>query len=222
MKVGFLSSFFAGIVSFFSPCILPLVPGYLSFITGLTVEEMEEGEGKLGRIALNTLFFIMGFSALFVLLGAGATAIGMFLQTHISVLRRVAGLIILLLGLHLVGLLKIKAFLTHSTALRLKRESGSIAGSFFLGVALALAWTPCIGPILGTILVYAAAQETLGEGVLMLTLYSLGLGVPFMIVALGSGALVGKVARMGRVAKILQILAGCVLIGFGLWLIIRG
>ena len=171
-----LAAFLAGILSFLSPCVLPLVPGYVSLISGATVEDLQsEDRRMLGTVMLHSLTFILGFSVVFIALGAVATSIGQLANEYHHILAKVAGVIVIIFGLHLTGLLKIKA-LYADKRLHDVKGSSSAWGSFAVGFAFAFGWTPCIGPILATILVFAGAQETLFKGVFLLAVYSLGLG----------------------------------------------
>src|ERR1039458_4207338 len=160
-----LTAFVAGILSFLSPCVLPLVPGYVSLISGATVEDLQAGDRRMLRtVMLHSLTFICGFSVVFIALGAVATGIGQFANEYHNLLAKVAGVIVIVFGLHLTGLLKIKALYADKRLHDVKGGSSAL-GSFAVGFAFAFGWTPCIGPILATILVFAGAQETLMKGV---------------------------------------------------------
>ncbi len=193
-QVGLLAAFMGGFLSFLSPCVLPLIPAYISFIIGVSakdVEEIEEGlkdkrvigKKETLRTLFNSLLFVAGFSCIFILMGASATAIGSFMLTKRVVLEKVAGGIIVLMGLHLTHILRIKA-LDYEKKIHLKAKPAGVIGSLLVGMAFALGWTPCIGPILAGILSYAATQETTGHGMLLLGFYSLGFGIPFIITGL--------------------------------------
>ena len=176
-----LAAFVAGLLSFLSPCVLPLVPGYVSLISGATVEDLQSNDRRmLGTVMLHSLTFILGFSVVFIALGAVATGIGQFANEYHNLLAKVAGIIVIVFGLHLTGLLKIKALYADKRLHDVKGGSSAL-GSFAVGFAFAFGWTPCIGPILATILVFAGAQETVFKGVLLLAIYSLGLAVPFLV-----------------------------------------
>src|SRR6201981_1929885 len=180
-----IAAFVAGLVSFLSPCVLPLVPGYVSLISGAGVEELKSQEAQLLRkVMLNSVGFILGFSVVFITLGAISTEVGQMLARYKSLLAQVAGVVIILFGLHLTGILQIKALLAD-TRLH-NRKGGSTAwGAFVIGFAFAFGWTPCVGPILGVVLGFAAAQDTVVKGVFLLAVYSLGLAVPFLLTSLG-------------------------------------
>jgi cytochrome c-type biogenesis protein len=179
-----LSVFVAGLFSFLSPCVLPLVPGYVSLISGVGVEQLKSQEGQLFRkVMLNSAAFIVGFSIVFITLGAISTEVGQFLAQYKSLLARVAGVVIILFGLHLTGILQIKALLAD-TRLHSLKGSPSAWGAFVIGFAFAFGWTPCVGPILAVVLGFAAAQDTVWKGISLLAIYSAGLAVPFLVTAL--------------------------------------
>jgi cytochrome c-type biogenesis protein len=177
--------FVAGLISFLSPCVLPLVPGYVSLISGVGVEELKSQEGQLFRkVMLNSAAFIIGFSIVFIALGAISTEVGAVLSQYKSLLARVAGVVILIFGLHLTGIFQIKALLAD-TRLHSLKGSSSAWGAFVIGFAFAFGWTPCVGPILAVVLGFAAAQDTVLKGILLLAIYSAGLAVPFLLTSLG-------------------------------------
>src|SRR6201988_2557142 len=182
-----IAAFLAGLVSFLSPCVLPLVPGYVSLISGAGVEELKSQETHLLRkVMLNSAGFILGFSVVFVTLGAISTEVGQLLARYKSLLAQVAGAVIILFGLHLTGIFKIKALYTDARLHSLK--GGSTAwGAFVIGFAFAFGWTPCVGPILAVILGLAATQTSVMKGIGLLAIYSLGLAVPFLLTSLGIG-----------------------------------
>jgi len=177
--------FVAGLISFLSPCVLPLVPGYVSLISGVGVEELKLQEGQLFRkVMLNSAAFIIGFSIVFITLGAISTEVGQFLALYKSLLARVAGAVIIVFGLHLTGIFQIKALLAD-TRLHSLKGSSSAWGAFVIGFAFAFGWTPCVGPILAVVLGFAAAQDTVMKGIFLLAIYSAGLAVPFLLTSLG-------------------------------------
>ncbi|HOK57258.1 MAG TPA: cytochrome c biogenesis protein CcdA [bacterium] len=180
-------SFIAGIISFFSPCILPLIPIYLSYITGYSIEEFKtEKELSYSKIILPSLCFIIGFTIIFVLLGASSTFLGSLILKKKNILkymRFIGGALIILFGLHILGIFKIKKF-NQEKKLRPKKINSGCAGAFILGIALASGWTPCVGPILTSILIIASMEETVKRGIILLFFYSLGLGVPFIVISL--------------------------------------
>ena len=202
---GFLASaivaFFGGALSFLSPCVLPLVPGYLCFAAGLQFSELGEldKKGEATRAILpGALAFVGGFSSVFIALGAGASAINPLLITYQGELGQIAGVIIIALGLHVGGLIHIP-FLAREARLQsqtVKKSKAPLVAAFVMGLAFAFGWTPCIGPILATILALAAARDSMGEGVTLLAFYALGLGLPFIFAALGVGRFMSASQRI--------------------------
>lgn len=210
-------AFVAGIISFLSPCVLPLIPGYISFLSGFSLEELREGAKHrkvLMKAGLSSVFFVLGFSVVFISLGASASFFGKLMQSHMRILSKVAGILIVLLGLHLVGLFKIR-WLNYEKRLRIKPLSPGFFGAFLIGLAFAFGWTPCIGPILAGILALAATQETVGQGMLLLSVYSLGLGLPFIITGFAVGTFTRFFQRYKRFIRWGEIVAGLLLIGIG-------
>ncbi len=178
-------AFLSGVVSFLSPCVLPLIPGYLSFISGVSIEEMKLGVEQKAiakRIFLDSLFFVIGFSTVFVFLGASATGIGRLLLSRLHFFNKVAGIIVILFGFHVMGVFK-WSLLLRAKKFEVRKKPFGLLGSFVIGATFAFGWTPCIGPILAGILAYAGTEETVLRGVVLLTLYSLGLGIPFLLAA---------------------------------------
>ena len=210
-----LAAFVAGILSFLSPCVLPLVPGYVSLISGATVEDLQAGNRRmLGTVMLHSLTFILGFSVVFIALGAVATGIGQFANQYHNLLAKAAGIVVIVFGLHLTGLLKIKALYADKRLHDVKGGSSAL-GSFAVGFAFAFGWTPCIGPILATILVFAGAQETVFKGVLLLAIYSAGLAVPFLLTSLGVDRFLGFYTRFRRHLHTVEVISGVLLIVVG-------
>jgi len=210
-----LVAFVAGFLSFLSPCVLPLVPGYISLMSGVSVEKLKEGDSQATRaVALNAVLFILGFSLVFIAMGASASAVGSFLNQYRSILYKIAGVIIILFGVFLLGLLKIPALY------REKRYQGEVgrskASTFLLGLAFAFGWTPCIGPILGALLLLAATKETVTEGVFLLAIYSLGLGIPFFLTALGLNKFLSFYKGFRRYLQWVERFAGALLVVVGL------
>lgn len=211
-------AFIAGILSFLSPCVLPLIPGYISFLSGLSLEELRIGaeRGKVIRKAgLTSIFFVIGFSVIFISLGASASLIGRLLSTHAKFFTKIAGLAIVILGLHLTGILNIGR-LNVERRLKIKRFSPGILGAFLIGLAFAFGWTPCIGPILAGILTLAATQETVIKGMFLLGVYSMGLGIPFIITGFSVGIFMRFFQRYKRLIRWGEILAGLLLVAIGL------
>ena len=214
-----IAAFVAGLISFLSPCVLPLVPGYVSLISGAGVEELKSNEGQLFRkVMLNSAAFIVGFSIVFIALGAISTEVGQILRFYKSMLARVAGVVIIVFGLHLTGIFKIKALYTDARLHSVK--GGSTAwGAFVIGFAFAFGWTPCVGPILAVILGFAAAQDSVGKGIFLLAIYSLGLAVPFLITSLGIGRFLKFYSRFRSHMHALEVASGALLIALGVLLV---
>lgn len=205
--------FLAGLVSFLSPCVLPLVPPYLAYLGGTTIERLNDSDGLertvSRRVIVASLFFVGGFTTVFVTLGAGASAFGQLLLGYRDTLSTVAGGIIILFGLHFLGLLRIPMLYTEKRY-HADVESVSYAGAYLLGLAFAFGWTPCVGPILATVLAVAAQENSLKTGVWLLLWYSLGLGVPFVLAAVAIKPFLGFMQRfrrhLGRVEKIMGVM----------------
>ncbi len=187
-QVSLFAAFSAGLLSFISPCVLPLVPSYLSYITGLSVENLAKAEERRqfqSAIILNALLFIAGFSSVFIAFGASASLIGQVLYEYQDVIRKVGGVLIIVFGLYLLGILKLSFFMTERRLVHFESRPVGYVGSFLIGTAFAAGWTPCVGPVLGTILAYASTTESMSGGVMLLSAYSFGLGLPFFLTAFG-------------------------------------
>lgn len=226
-NVTLLAAFGAGLLSFISPCVLPLIPGYLSYISGMSLDEMR-GMGAGGaavavaappearrRVVMSSLAFILGFSIVFIALGASASVIGQFMMARLDVLGKIAGAIIIVFGLHTMGVLRIEWLYQEKRVQTLRKPAG-VFGAGLVGVAFAFGWTPCIGPILAGILALAGAQETVGQGVRLLGIYSLGLGVPFMATALMIDRFFGAMGRIRRHYHTIELVSGALLVVIGL------
>jgi cytochrome c-type biogenesis protein len=216
-----IAAFVAGLVSFLSPCVLPLVPGYVSLISGASVEELQSQDRKvLNTVLLHSLMFILGFTVVFVLLGATATEVGRLVTAYRKWLTWIAGGVIILFGLHLTGLFKIKA-LYMDKRLHSVGSGKSPIGAFVVGFAFAFGWTPCIGPILATILFAAGKQESVGKGILLLWIYSLGLAVPFLLTSIGIGRFMSFYGWFRRHLHTLEVVSGVLLIVLGILVLTR-
>jgi len=215
-----IAAFLAGLVSFLSPCVLPLVPGYVSLISGVGVEQLKTQETQLLRkVMLNSIAFIMGFSVVFITLGAVATEVSQMLARYRSLLAQVAGVIIVLFGLHLTGVFKIKALYTDARLHSVK--GGSTAwGAFVIGFAFAFGWTPCVGPVLTVILTFAAAQDSITKGIALLAIYSMGLAVPFLLTALLLERFLKFYSRFRAHMHAIEVASGALLIALGVLLVI--
>ncbi len=218
-NISLLAALGAGFISFISPCVLPLIPGYLSFISGVSVADMSAAEKRgavLRKIALRSFIFVLGFSAVFITLGASATAVGKFLLSNkIGLFNRIAGVIIVILGLHVMGVIRIP-FLNYEKRFQTRSKPLGALGTFLVGVAFAFGWTPCIGPILGGILGLAANKGTVGQGMLLLTFYSIGLGVPFLVTAVSFNWFLGFSGFFKKHFRTIEIISGLLLVSIGL------
>ena len=186
-QISLIAAFSAGLLSFVSPCVLPLVPSYISYITGLSVEQLTDVSERVKfrkAIIVNSLLFIGGFSSVFIAFGASASFLGQVLITYQDLIRRIGGVLIIVFGLYLLGILNLK-FLKMEQRYQFRNRPAGYLGSFLIGVAFAAGWTPCVGPVLGSILLYASTTDSLLSGVVLLTFYSLGLGLPLFLTALG-------------------------------------
>ena len=219
--VSFSAVFLAGLLTFLSPCILPLIPAYISYITGISFDGLkEEGTKEIRKKTLvHSLLFVLGFSLVFVTLGASASYLGKLLIAYRTVISRVGGALVILFGLYIMGLLKLD-FLSKEKRIRFKSGKGSKLGSVLLGVTFAAAWTPCVGPILGTILVFAATSERMFEGVWLLSIYSLGIAIPFIISALLINSFLAHFAKFKKYMFAVKFACGLLLILIGILLII--
>lgn|SRR6185312_451654 len=216
-----IAAFVAGLVSFLSPCVLPLVPGYVSLISGASVEELQSRDRKLlNTVLLHSIMFILGFTLVFVSLGAAATGIGQLIKVYKKELTYIAGAVIIIFGLHLTGILKIKALYADK---RLHSVEGgkSPIGAFVVGFAFAFGWTPCIGPILSTILGFAAAQDTVTKGIALLWVYSMGLAVPFLLTSIGIDRFLAFYGKFRRHLHTVEVASGVLLIALGALIMTR-
>ena len=216
-SVGIVTAFLFGLLSFVSPCVLPIVPGYLSFISGVSFDEMQKSENRASvrnRILANSFLFVAGFSLVFIAFGASATAIGQFLHEQVSLISKIAGVVIIIFGLHMVGIFKIP-FLNYEKRFQTQGKQLGLLGAFLVGLAFAFGWTPCIGPILAAILALASQQDTVGKGVLLLTSYSLGLGIPFVLTGLSLTAFYSVFNKFKRHLHTVEVVGGVLLVGVG-------
>ncbi|MBA7504937.1 Thiol:disulfide interchange protein DsbD [subsurface metagenome] len=223
-QVSLVMAFFAGLLTFLSPCILPLIPAYISFITGVSIDDLvssrEEKSKMTKRIFLEMILFILGFSLVFILLGASASYFGKSVLSHLKLLRVIGGVLVIVFGLYITRLFNI-SFLGYERKIHLKMKPTNILGSFIVGIVFALGWTPCVGPVLGTILTYAATQETVREGVLLLGSYSLGLGIPFLVSGLAVNLFLRGFRKIKKYSRLISVVTGGLLILFGI-LILTG
>ena len=219
-SVSLFAAFVAGIVSFLSPCVLPLVPGYVSYIVGRTPEQLQERRDSREMVStlVVSLFFVLGFTAVFIVLGASASAIGRLFAAYRYEANIVGGSIIILFGLYMTGLFK-STLLSRDTRFQTGMKGGSPLSAFVMGLAFAFGWTPCIGPILGAILAMTAVSSSVDSGMLFLGVYSLGLGVPFMLTALFTSRMMTHVGLFRRIGRPLHIGGGILLIIMGIAMI---
>lgn len=217
LLVAAVFAFGGGMASFFLPCVLPLVPAYLSFVSGVSIQDMKEmpSAASLRRVVGRTVAFILGFGTIYTAAGAAAGAVGEVLNSPRAV--QVAGIVLVLLGVHLTGLLKISAFY-RERRFHVASRPASVIGAFLVGVVFAFGWSPCVGPVVAAILTLAGAQETVGRGVFLLALYSLGLGVPFLASAIAINLFLRVFERVKRWLSVIQIAGGVILIALGLLL----
>ena len=238
LDVGYLTALGAGALSFLSPCVLPLVPPYLCYMAGVSVDDFK-ADGTTatisrarGPLLAASASFVLGFTTVFVSLGAGASTIGQLLRTWQEPLAMAAGVLIILMGLNFLGILRIP-LLSREARFQSRGKPASNLAAYLMGLAFAFGWTPCIGPVLGPILTLAGGRETVGEGALLLAVYSLGLGIPFLIAAMFSGAFMRFLSKfkvhLGKVEKViggLLVVAGVLFLTGGIqtasyWLLER-
>jgi cytochrome c-type biogenesis protein len=219
VSVSFGVAFLAGLVSFLSPCVLPIVPSYVTFITGMTLDELSVRGTAAARAkaALHASLFVLGFTLVFVTLGATATMLGGALQRSLPLLQQIGGIIITAFGLYLVGLLRIPA-LMRDRRVHLASKPAGLAGSLLVGVAFGAGWTPCVGPVLASILLYAGTRTTMAKGMLLLGTYAFGLGIPFFVAAVSLNWYLAGTRRMLRWLRPVEIVAGLLLIAVGVLL----
>lgn len=210
-------AFVAGVVSFLSPCVLPLVPGYISMLSGASIEELKAGAGAalVARVFRNSIAFVLGFSVVFITLGASATTAGRFLVAQRVVFNLVAGMVVIIFGLHLTGLVKLP-FLYRAASVNMGAPRRGLVGAFVLGFAFAFGWTPCIGPILAGILALAATRDTVFQGMFLLAVYSAGLAIPFVLTGLGLSQFLRFYGGFRKHLQVVEVLSGVLLIAIGI------
>ena len=232
-NVSLFGAFVAGVLSFISPCVLPLIPGYLSFISGVSLEEMRgmpvaaagAGGGTVTvssgvsaaakrQVIITSLFFIFGFSLVFVSLGASATYAGQFLMQRLTIFGKVAGVLLIIFGLHTVGVFKIP-FLLNEARVQANTKPASLFGAVIVGISFAFGWTPCIGPILSAILLVAAQQDSVNHGIVLLSVYSLGLAIPFLLTALAINQFFIAFSKIRRHYHAIEVASGILMITIG-------
>ena len=215
----------AGVLSFFSPCILPLIPAYISFVTGLSLDEMRDPDStvtkNVKKVLVQTLLFVVGFSFVFVALGASITFLGNFLFANRGLIKLIGGSIIILLGLHIAGVFNIK-YLQYEKKFHLKSRPAHLLGPFIVGVVFAVGWTPCIGPAVAGILTWAATRDIPIQGVVLSSFFSLGLAIPFILTSIFIGWFLGMFSKMKKHMRLISIISGGLLVAVGIWVIIGG
>jgi cytochrome c-type biogenesis protein len=219
-NIGLVTAFAAGLISFLSPCVLPLVPGYISYVAGRSIAERPEGSAvalRLPAVGLSVCF-VLGFSTVFVLLGASATALGQLLLAYRYELNIVGGAIVIAFGLFVLGLAPL-SWMQRDIRFHSAMPGGRPVSAYILGLAFGFGWTPCIGPVLGAILTVSAASATVTGGVALLALYSLGLGVPFVLAAAFTDSLAVRLRTIRRLGQILQLIAGGIMLLMGIAMI---
>ena len=217
-QVGIVIAITAGLLSFLSPCVLPLVPSYLSFVTGMTLDDLQE-EGADRRVILtHAALFVSGFTLVFLLLGASASFLGQFFRIYEVWVARIGGVIIIVLGLHLLGVFRITTLLRERRVQLADKPAGHL-GTLAVGAAFGAGWTPCIGPVLGAILTLAGTSETVWQGTGLLLAYSLGLAIPFMVAALALDRFLATFKRFRRWIPLLEKVSGALLVALGILLL---
>ena len=215
-NLNIFTAFIFGLLSFVSPCVLPIIPGYVSFISGYSLDDLKGDNKSAARaVMINSLVFISGFTLIFVLMGAAATSIGQLLNENLSLISKIAGVIIIIFGLHMIGIYKI-GFLNYEKRFHLQEKKLGLFGSFTIGAAFAFGWTPCIGPVLAGILAIASQQDTVMKGILLLFVYSLGLGIPFFLTAFSINKFFNVFNRIKKYFHAIEVAGGVMLVGVGI------
>jgi cytochrome c-type biogenesis protein len=213
-SVSILLAFSAGLLSFLSPCVLPLIPAYASYLTGSAANEISTNREKL-HLLRKSVGFVLGFSLVFIIMGASISSLGWLFAENQTLVRKIGGALIFLFGLHTTGLLKLK-FLYREKRLFPFADNDKSFSSIFVGMAFATGWTPCVGPILSSILLYAGSQDTIGMGILLLVFYSLGLAVPFLLTAFAIESFSGFFRKFSKHLPLVSILSGILMIIMGI------
>lgn len=212
-------AFVAGLASFLSPCVLPLVPSYITFVTGMSLDELTAGDRRRARrqAALHAALFVVGFSLVFIALGATATAFGAALRRWLPVLQQLGGVVIALFGLYLLGLVRLPALMRERRVQLASRPAGRL-GSLVAGVAFGAGWTPCVGPVLASILLYAGMRATMAQGMMLLGVYALGLGLPFLVAGVAFNWFLSSMRSLRRHLLVVERAAGVLLVVVGVLL----
>lgn len=212
--LSFITVFFQGVASFLSPCVLPLIPAYLTYMTGQSIELMIEDRSAHRKLIINALAFIFGFSLVFVLLGIVATSVGKFLQSNRDIIRKISGILIIFFGLFHTGLIPVK-FLNYEKRLNIGQRSPGLISSFLIGVGFSFGWSPCIGPVLASVYIMASQASTLLLGMSLLIVYALGLGLPFFIIAVGLKYFWKHLQGLYKHMQLIKTISGILLIVIG-------
>jgi cytochrome c-type biogenesis protein len=219
--ISIFIAFSAGFLSFASPCVLPLIPSYITYITGVSFKDLADAETRTKlrwATASHSLLFIMGFSTIFILMGASATYLGQLLTRYQYWIMKAGGVLIIILGVHFTGIINLP-FLQMERRFELRKKPLGYVGSFLVGIIFAAGWTPCVGPILSTILLYASTSKSFTTGVVLLAFYSMGLGVPFFLSSLAINSFLSAFERIKRYMRVITIVSGLFLIGMGILLL---
>lgn len=211
-NISFVLAFSAGLLSFLSPCVLPLIPAYISYLTGSAVTEITSGKDRF-NLLYKSVGFVIGFSIIFITMGVSVSSLGKLFSENQGLFRQVGGIIIIIFGLHTIGLFKINMLYREKRLLPFGTSKN--VSSVFIGMAFATGWTPCIGPILSTILIYAGSQDTIGKGIVLLSIYSLGLAVPFLLTALAIGNFSMYFKKFSRFLPAVSTVSGILMIVMG-------
>ena len=217
-EISGLIAFSAGLLSFISPCVLPLVPSYLTYITGVSFHELTDAraKAKLRWVTIShSLLFILGFSTIFILMGASASYLGQLLTQYQYWIMKIGGVLIIILGIQFTGIINLP-FLQMERRFELRKKPLGYLGSFLVGIVFAAGWTPCIGPILSTILLYASTSKSFMTGVLLLSIYSVGLGIPFFLSSLAFNSFLSAFEKIKRYMRVITVVSGLFLIGIGI------
>ena len=219
-NISYTAAFIAGLLSFFSPCVLPLIPAYFTFITGLSIDELTKSHtiDIRKKVFLSTLLYVLGFSSIFIMMGASASFVGSYIHKYSSIIRIFGGIIIIMFGIHLSGLISVP-WLDQEKRIHLKKKPLHFFGAFVIGMAFGLGWSPCIGPLLGSILFIASSKETIQEGVVLLSIYSAGIAIPFIIISIFINFLIAFFKKGVKAIKYINLITGILLIIIGLLLL---
>jgi cytochrome c-type biogenesis protein len=219
-EVGYITAFLGGVLSFLSPCVLPLIPSYVSFITGISFDDFKSGDrARIRKLTIiNSSSFVLGFSTVFILLGVSSSFVGKLFAVYYDQIRIVGGIIIIIFGLYVMGILKLN-FLASDKRIHLQSKPRGHFGSFVVGLTFGAGWTPCIGPILGSILLIASTTGSAMQGFYLLLIYSLGLAIPFIVTSLAINSFLGHFSAIQKYMRLIMIISGLLLISFGVILL---